>query len=236
MSRRGVARKDRVPYLDGRVIEEHAEQLLGEWALKHGEVALPVPLDDLVEMHLGLDYEIDDLCGQFGSRDVLGAIWFGDRVICIDASLDPTENPHLLGRFNFTLAHEIAHWWLHRQHLMDDPSAAPLFEKGGEPAFVCRSSAKPREEWQADHFAGCLLMPRRMLRKEWAKWHGSDEPVALTDLDIVDHHGDRQANENMAMERFCKPLAERFAASAQAMRIRLQSLELLVKEKEPGLF
>jgi len=236
MSRRVAVNKERVPYLRDHVIEEHAEQLLGEWASEHGGVAPPIPLDDLVELHLGLEYAVEDLCARFGSRDVIGAIWFGDKEIRIDASLDPHNNPSMLGRFNFTLAHEIAHWRLHRQHLMDDPSAAPLFEQSGAPAFVCRSSAKPREELQADHFAGCLLMPRRMLREAWREWRGSDEPVALTDLEIISFSGDRRANEQAAMERFCKPLAERFAASAQAMRIRLEALGLLVKEIEAGLF
>jgi len=38
------------------------------------------------------------------------------------------------------------------------------------------------------------------------------------------------------MEQFCKPLAERFEVSAQAMRLRLQKLELLVKKVTPRLF
>jgi Zn-dependent peptidase ImmA (M78 family) len=142
----------------------------------------------------------------------------------------------MLGRFNFTLAHEIGHWRLHREHLRNDPNEVSLFQANGKPAFVCRSSQKPPEETQADQFASCLLMPRKLLRAAWAEWRGSDDPVAICDLEIGDYHRDREANENMAMERFCKPLAERFHVSAQAMRIRLQALELLVKEIEPKLF
>ena len=48
--------------------------------------------------------------------------------------------------------------------------------------------------------------------------------------------GDRVANERVAMEQFCKPLADQFAVSAQAMRIRLEVLKLLVREIEPQLF
>lgn len=236
MSRRVAVNKERVPYLRDHVIEEHAEQLLGEWAAERGEIAIPVPIDEIVELHLKLGYEVEDLCARFGRPDVLGAIWFGDKVIRVDSSLDPFTYPAMLGRYNFTLAHETGHWWLHRRHLMDDPSAAPLFSPNGEPAFVCRSSAKPREEWQADQFAACVLMPRRLLREAWSEWRGSDEPVAVTDLPMRDFHATREANEHMAMEQFCKPLAERFAVSAQAMRIRLQALELLVKEIEPKLF
>ena len=236
MARRVAARKERVPFLIDRVIEEHAQLLLDEWSAVHGEIAPPIPLDDLVELHLGLTYEVDDLCGRFGSADVLGAIWFNENIIRVDSSLDPSEHPQMLGRFNFTLAHEVGHWRLHRKHLLDDPSEATLFEPNGEPAFVCRSSDKRREEWQADQFAGCLLAPRAMVRKAWATWQGSDDPVAITQLDVIDFLDNRQANERAAMEKFCKPLAARFDMSAQAMRIRLETFELLVKEIEPRLF
>jgi len=236
MARRIAARKERVPYLRERVIEEHAQLLLDEWGAVHGEITLPIPLDDLVELHLGLTYEVEDLCGRFGSADVLGAIWFNENIIRVDASLDPSKHPQMLGRFNFTLAHEIGHWRLHREHLRNDPNEATLFEDNGEPAFVCRSSAKPREERQADMFASCLMAPRAMVRKAWATWRSSDDPVAVTQLDVVDFLDSRQANERAAMEKFCKPLAARFDMSAQAMRIRLETLELLVKEIEPRLF
>lgn len=228
--------RDRVPFLAEKVIEEHARVLMDEWAAKQGEVVLPVPLEDIIELHLGLTYEIDDLCSRYGKSDILGAIWFNENMIRVDMSLDPHENPAKLGRYNFTLAHEIAHWRLHRSHLRDDPAAASLFEPNGEPAFVCRSTDKPREERQADQFAACLLMPRRELRDAWLRWRGSDDPVVIATLPIRDYHSDRKANEEVAMDRFCRPLADQFAVSAQAMRIRLQALDLLVKELEPRLF
>lgn len=236
MARRTMLKRDRVPFLHERVIEEHAELLLAEYTLAHGEITIPVPLDDIVELHLKLEYEIDDLRARFGSPDVLGAIWFNENIIRIDASLDPHNDPRMRGRFNFTLAHEIAHWRLHRQHLRGDPNEASLFEANGKPAFVCRSSDKPPEEVQADKFAGRLLMPRKLLRSAWSDWRGTDDPAALTELDVPSLGGDQKAEEHAAMERFCRPLADRFGVSAQAMRIRLQALGLLVKEIEPRLF
>lgn len=236
MTRRALGRLRRVPFLHDRVIEEHADLLLAEYAEAHGAITVPVPLDDIVELHLKLTYEIDDLRARFGSPDVLGAIWFNENIIRIDASLDPHNDGRMRGRYNFTLAHEIAHWRLHREHLRGDPEEASLFEANGKPAFVCRSSDKPPEEVQADKFAGCLLMPRNLLRSAWSDWRGSDDPAALTDLDVPSLGRDRKAEEHAAMESFCRPLAERFEVSAQAMRIRLQTLGLLVREIEPGLF
>ncbi len=237
MARGAVVNKSCVPFLHERVIDEHARWLLDEWAESHPPVTEPpVPIEEILEIGLGLDFEICDLQTELGHPDVLGAIWFGDRLVKMDQSLDPSITPKMLGRYRYTLAHEAGHWRLHRQHLMDDPAAVSLFEERCEPAFVCRSSAKPREEWQADRFAACMLMPRQFVFDAWMIWRGSDEPVAVTELSIDGYHDDRQANEEMAMERFCRPLADQFEVSAQAMRIRLQVLELLVKEKEPRLF
>jgi hypothetical protein len=237
MKRRITARKYRVPFLPEKHIEEEAQLLLAEWAETHPAVLEPpVPLEDILELHLGLAFCVSDLQTELGHPDVLGGIWFGDRMIKVDRSLDPTVRPKLLGRYRFTLAHEVGHWRLHRQHLIDDPSAKSLFEANCEPAFVQRSSQNPPEEVQANAFAAAVLMPRGMVYDAWVRWQGRDDPVPISDLPVGDYHADRQANQEMAMDRFCKPLAERFEVSAQAMRYRLQKLELLVKEVQPRLF
>ncbi len=222
--------KYRVPYLREKVIEEHAEMLLGEWALEHPAIAEPpVPIEDILELGIKLDFEVADLRSELGHEDVLGGIWFGARLVKVDQSLDPTRNSRLLGRYRFTIAHEIGHWRLHREHLMNDPSAASLFEQKDTPAFVCRSSSKPPEEWQADQFAACILIPRRLVFEAWERWRGTRDEAALADLNI-------DPDDDIALDAFCRPLADLFEVSAQAMRIRLQGLELLVKEKEPRLF
>lgn len=222
--------KYRVPFLREKVIEEHSEMLLGEWALEHPAITKPpVPIEDILELGLKLDFEIEDLRSALGHDDVLGAIWFGARLIKVDQSLDPTNNSRVLGRYRFTIAHEVGHWRLHREHLMNDPNAASLFEQNATPAFVCRSSDRPPEEWQADQFAACILMPRRLVLEAWEEWRGDCVQVALAELDI-------DPNDEIALDAFCRPLADLFEVSAQAMRIRLQRLELLVKEKEPRLF
>lgn len=237
MKRRVAFRQYKVPFLPEKRIEDQAQLLLAEWAQTHPAVTEPpVPIDDILELHLGLNFIVTDLRGELGHPDVLGGIWFGDKMIKVDQSLDPKIHPKLLGRYRFTLAHEVGHWRLHRQHLMDDPSARSLFEANGDPAFVQRSKASPPEEVQANTFAACILMPRQMVYDAWFAWRGSDDPVALSQLTVGDYYPDRQANEDMAMEQFCKPMAERFEVSAQAMRIRLQKLELLVNQIQPRLF
>ncbi len=222
--------KYKVPFRHEKVIEEYAEMLLGEWAIDHPVVsAPPVPIEEILEIGLGLDFEVCDLQAELGHPDVLGGIWFGCGKIKVDQSLDPSRTPKMLGRYRFTLAHEMGHWRLHREHLMNDPTAASLFEQNSAPAFVCRSSEKPPEEWQADQFAACVLMPRKLIFEAWERWCGSPEEAVLMELEI-------NPDDETAINSFCRPFADLFEVSAQAMRIRLEKFKLLVKEREPKLF
>ena len=63
-------------------------------------------LDDLLP-HLGLRLESYDLRSKYGTPDVLGEIYFEDKLIRIDETLDADERPAMRGRFNFSYAHEI---------------------------------------------------------------------------------------------------------------------------------
>jgi len=49
-------------------------------------------------------------------------------------------------------------------------------------------------------------------------------------------HADPKLNQNIAMERFCRPLATQFGVSAEAMRIRLERLGFLLREVPNTLF
>lgn len=226
-------RQSRVPFLHEHQIEEEALLLIAEWEQSQAVVVVPpVPIEEILECHLQLECEIVDLQADLGHPDALGGIWFGRRLIKVDQSLDPAINPSLLGRYRFTVAHEVGHWRLHRKHLANDPSAASLFDAHCEPAFVNRSLARPPEEIQANAFASHVLMPRRLLRKAWTQWRGNEDPVEVSSLTASsDTH-----EQEIAMDRFCKPLARQFEVSAEAMRYRLRSMKLVVTRIEPGLF
>lgn len=241
----------RVKYLPEETIEKDAEALLEEFSLARGiTVEPPIPIEDIVEKHLKLRIEFDDLHqvlripleGQ--ESDILGAIWVDRQEICIDQSLDPEERPNIEGRYRFTLAHEGGgHWRLHRAYLESDPAQAPLFDGPAQPAVVCRTSqAKERVEWQADFYASCLLMPRPMVFEAWRARFGNGNPrmlrrkdrIAFENIDDPDIRGgfeDFERNrDNQVLESFVKPFAEQFKVSPIAMRIRLEKLRLLHRE------
>ncbi len=226
--------------------------LLGEFAERVEPVhEPPVPIDDIVEIHLGLVFEILDLQQLFGTGDVHGALWVNEGRVAVDQSLDPGRYPRKLGRFRFTLGHETGHWRLHRPHYLKNRAQQSLFDKQQErPAYICRTAQRKRPvEWQADVFSANLLMPREMVIAAWNAHRGSFEPIALTDLRrdeerilaemLARKHvapTDQADVDNMLLEWCGLPLAEQFQMSGEAMRIRLEELGILLRKKERTLF
>ena len=125
---------------------------------------------------------------------------------------------------------------------MQDTAQTSFLDAASEPKFICRSSqAKERVEWQADFYASCLLMPRKMVFAAWDEFFPDrkqrvlqpETPIAHSFVEIPritslpSAISTSRKAEDEALERFCKPLAERFVVSPIAMRIRLEKLGLL---------
>ncbi len=76
----------RVPFLPDRQIEQEAEVLLAEYGQAHGAVTEPpVPVDEMIELYLGLSLEFHDMQKLFGVGDVHGALWVNERRVGVDA-------------------------------------------------------------------------------------------------------------------------------------------------------
>ena len=238
-----------VPYLTDEAIERDAASLLAEYAQARGLVIkAPIPIEDIVEKHLKLGIEFDDTHRLFGvprtgdNTDILGAMFFEEARIVIDESLDPEEYPATEGRYRFTLAHEGGgHWRLHRHLFAKDPSQAALFSGPASPSVVCRSSqAKERVEWQADFYASCVLMPRKLIFATWDERFPDRKQRVLQPPTSIDYpfieiarsgrgiYGtELSETDDQTLERFARPFAEKFLVSPIAMRIRLEKLGLL---------
>jgi Zn-dependent peptidase ImmA (M78 family) len=243
----------RVPYIADESIERDAEALLAQYAHAKGlDVRAPIQIEDIVEKHLKLRVEFDDLHRLLGVQrvgfgiepDLFGAIWLETGEIVIDESLDPEERPSIEGRYRFTLAHEGGgHWRLHRPLVQANSDQESLFGDARRPTVVCRSSqAKERVEFQADLYASSLLMPRKLVMQAWRDKFGNDRPRILCRKDRIVVPCDteeeistpvrafEQARDDEAMEHFARPFAEHFLVSPVAMRIRLERLGLLHRE------
>jgi Zn-dependent peptidase ImmA (M78 family) len=249
-----------VPYLSEDVIERDAASFLADFAQAHGvAVEPPIPIDDIVEKYLKLRFEFDDLARLFGiprdperGADILGAIFFDEHRIVIDESLDPYENSFKEPEFRFTLAHECAHYRLHRPLFVKDPVQPFLF--GGPPPSVIRASSKAKEpvESQADDWACCMLMPRDSLIAAWQKQFGNANPhiwrqrnlsvsaVVNDELATASRSFGRQRydeasrrfnrqRDDEALNEFVAPFARKFQVPVFRMRIRLEQIGLLYR-------
>ena len=173
--------------------------------------------------------------------DILGAIFFDEKRIVIDESLDPDANPSREGRYRYTAAHEVGHWRLHRALYGKDAAQTLLFETGAPPNVICRSSQKKaRIELQADLYASCVLMPRKQVFAAWDATFPDRKQRVLQPATPIDHPfveiarfesrvpgAEFTESDDQTLDSFAAPFAQKFLVSPIAMRIRLEKLGLL---------
>lgn len=134
------------------IISREAEQLL----LQSGFAGqFPVPVDKIAEF---LNYTAFYFQPSDNTRQISGAVDHQKKRIYIN----PSES---LERRIFTLAHEIGHIILHgkSKDYIDYRTTVTL--------------NNPKEN-EADHFAGCLLMPGSVFKRQWELSSGNVEALA----------------------------------------------------------
>lgn len=236
----------KVPFLPEDRIERETTVLLEQFARESGApVSAPIPVEDILEGHLHLSLDFDDLHATLGiplpasgQRDLLGALWIDERSVFIDQSLDPEEHREREGRYRFTLGHEVGHWQLHRQYVPSRAGQANFFSEAPQPTVVCRvSQANEPVEWQANIFSACLLMPREMVLAAYERRFGDRRSRIVRSGDLVRQGWDsvflRDDPDDVAVRHFVRPFAGGFLVSVEAMRIRLETLGLL-RRSESG--
>jgi Zn-dependent peptidase ImmA (M78 family) len=238
-----------VAYVPDEAIEKDAQVLLADYARARGvAIEPPIPIDDIIEKYLKIGIEFDDTHRLFdmprsrigSGPDILGAIFFDQRRIVIDESLDPDANAAKEGRYRYTAAHEVGHWRLHRTLFVKDPAQTSFLDGAAPPSVICRSSqAKARIELQADLYASCVLMPRKLVFSAWDEAFPDRKRRVLHPATPIDHSfveiarfeclpgAEFTESDDQALDGFAKPFAKKFLVSPIAMRIRLEKLGLL---------
>ncbi len=233
-----------VPYISKQDIELRAERLLLEFARAQGRAPVaPIPVEEILETHLGFTLDFDDLAtlmvtdGSPVPADLLGATWIEKKEVFADESLDPTVRPQVLGRYRFTIGHEVGHIVLHGPGAYD-PDQFNLFgEAANAPRPFCKSQDKGFKEVQANQFASCLLMPKSLVLDAWKLRFGDIRPRTGVDAKVRARlPGRTNLARAVALDRvldlFARTFAQQFQVSAEAMRIRLENLGLLIRD--PG--
>lgn len=220
----------KIPWLSVGHIEDAARSLrvrsLGD---EFGQTAL-VDLDGILYDYLcekeGLSFSDEHDLGTVDGETILGRFMPMSGKIEIAASLKKGVD---LGRYRFTVAHEIGHWVLHRSLYLAEAETLDLFQFSdhslpltslNENVFPDRSAAAQRpEEWQANRFAIALLIDAGQLRHEFGQRFGL-KPVALEYPD-QSLRGLSRALAKRATAT-CTPLCTVFGLSTEAMAIALE--------------
>lgn len=218
-----------VPFFPEESLEAAANELLDGYARKNGPItAPPIPVEDILEFHLGLSLDFDSLKQDLGD-DVLGATCAEDGRVYVDESLDPHRNQPKEGPFRFTIAHEIAHWQLHRHDYTE--SSGPISSRAAKLVYSRGTPTNTRIEAQANRFASYLLMPRSMVMASYKEIFGTLDPNEFYERQPWTFYWHSQKcvvpKEDEVEDRVTDMAYRYFKVSRSAMRIRLEGLGLI---------
>jgi hypothetical protein len=182
---------------------EHIRKKADEFLSKYNPTnCIPVPIEEITEFSLGLNIiPIPDLqlvveCAGFISSDL--------RSI----SVDEFVMEHRIGRYRFTLAHEIGHLWLHPAvfqacNFSTIEGWKKFLSDIGEDSYFWL-------EWQVNAFAGLVLAPRQALASK-----------LVTCQQLIRQEG-MDSESEAAQLQISKMLAREFAVSPAVIDKRLQ--------------
>lgn len=230
-------------YMSPEDLEFAAISLLSSFEKKSGRILLPpVPLDQIIENHLGLTIQFSPMKpNELGSLSVL------QKIVTINERLGD-GTPQTEGRYNFTLAHEAAHEILHAPRLRQKAAMPLLFmDSQLEQTILCRTdNQKAVVEYQANTTGAAIAMPKRLVLEVWKDRFGDilqlEEESLLAclrrDADFVSEICRKRGSDddnNLLQEHF-RPMAKVFAVSPEALCIRLKTLGLLGSSNNRELF
>lgn len=186
-------------YLSYLEIEKEADGFARQY---NSAGTIPVPVEDILELDLCLRVETHK--GLFKNLSI-------DAFLSTDFTELHIDEDHYLGQTNrsrFTVAHEIGHYVLHREYAQSSKSIADW------KTFIL-SAGQERElaEYQANDFAGCLLMPRDLALEQFEKHK-------KTATDRFKQAGLNAPNDSTLIEYTSNELAKFFDVSDQVAQIR----------------
>ncbi len=210
--------KNQVPFYEKDDLESRTIETLFELGYKGGEVDLAAICDREFTLS-GLRIEnVNFSLLQNSPYPILGRITFDPLLIQLYAQDNSSR-----GRDRFTLAHELAHHLLdHGRYLIHESCDEHDFTLTRPPAVG--GSDVARMEFQANYFAGCLLMPRVFLTEDFRS--------LVRELEIADrgfgplYVDDQPCNLNN-FAQVTGRLMTIYGVSRTAVKIRLESIGLL---------
>lgn len=233
--------KDLVPIIRKEDMDLEATKFLKEYCPEALEKPMPLPVEEIVELQMGLDIDYVNLTLD---ASTLGMMIFSDGVTEIyrkdtgeyipqkvkrGTMLIESDLADNRGRERFTIAHEIIHWEKHQLRFTTlsyhDKILAKACRCPKEKVYKART---PEEwlEWQADNMAAAILMPAEMFRLKAEelkiKYKGK---VGCKINDFMW----RGYSPTLITEFIIDDLAETFQVSRQAAKIRCNTLQIALR-------
>ncbi len=224
-----------VPIISWNELETRVEGFLRLLAPECIQTASATPIAEIAKYlrdHHQLNLAIGVDLGHRGVRKIRGSYDLASRTIAIDSSLEP-GGP----RFNFTLAHEIGHFVMHR-HLLDrmrEWVRSDRIEDGDRELLLNQLETDNPISWierQANRFASALLLPRVTLpgfivAKQ--KERGIVRNIGRIYLD-------RQSGNYADFKKILEDVTFTYQVSRAVTRIRLRELNILVEASVKDAF
>jgi Zn-dependent peptidase ImmA (M78 family) len=219
--------KNGVPILNRTGIENWAENFVAYFDPRALATPMPATLDiitaDLRENH-SVTFIFDGDLGQTPKgHNLRGRFHVKQNTIYIDKSLDLGTH-----RFNFTLAHEIAHFVLHRKMNMAALKESSFEDTDRELILDHVEGANLRSlvEWQANKFASSILLPRKTIKLAVIR---KQKELGIS-RNIGTIHADDQHYNSRDWRDLLEFLVSTFNVSKTAIKIRLLELSILLEK------
>lgn len=224
------------PHYEPEELDETCDEIISDFLRRHhGRVHFPVATDDLTRLLEELTEDLDsyaDLTEE--GADVEGVTEFlPGRRPRVRISKEISGRPEFENRFRTTLSHEFGHVRFHdfmfQMHAGDSllsTTAISVSAKCNRTSMI-GASLQDWMEWQAGYVCGAILMPRHRLQ-EAVRGYRTVGGFGSAGLGAGSPEG----------EALIREIAERFAVSREAAKVRLLKLNLLAEAGYvgPGLF
>lgn len=194
------------PWIDKEALWQRVEEIRSQY---WPEGSVPVKIEAIVEFRLKLDIE--------PKHDLLSLLDM-DAYLKVDRSGIVVDyacymNTKFANRLRFSFAHELGHYFLHSAIYSQLKFSSP--EDWKEFTTSLPASEYANFEWQANEFAGRLLVPYDTLKGEVGKLF----EIIKKDSDLRDYlHRDQDA----VLSRIAPTLRRKFGVSEAAIETRVR--------------
>lgn len=168
----------------------------------------PIDVFTFLEVDLGLDpIPFDDLLSKYRVEAAIKADFSGIYLDAEQYTLMEKGPEWKLNRLRFTVAHELAHYFLHR-NLPQTSHFASLTDFAKWTANY--DGHKYTAEQEANEFAGCLLVPKMRLGQLFDEFASEANRLMPNFMD-----------SGQLRDKFAERVAPRFGVNSQVIAIRL---------------